>query len=72
VHLRLVRMLRRGLRAPDSKVELCAAIRRDARGKSARAIQREYQVSWTTVQKALEFADGTVDLVVRYLAGWRL
>lgn len=37
-----------------SKVELYAAIRRDARaGKSARAIQREYRVSWTTVHKAL-------------------
>ena len=35
-------------------MELYAAIRRDARaGKSARAIQREYRVSWTTVQKAL-------------------
>jgi hypothetical protein len=35
-------------------VELYAAIRRDARaGKSARAIQREYRVSWTTVHKAL-------------------
>lgn len=35
-------------------MELYAAIRRDARaGKSARAIEREYRVSWTTVQKAL-------------------
>lgn len=42
------------MRGPGSKVELYAAIRRDARaGKSARAIQREYRVSWTTVQKAL-------------------
>lgn len=42
------------MRPPGSKVELYAAIRRDARaGKSARAIQREYRVSWTTVQKAL-------------------
>ena len=43
-----------GVRPSGSKVELYAAIRRDARaGKSARAIQREYRVSWTTVHKAL-------------------
>lgn len=42
------------MRPSGSKVELYASIRRDARaGKSARAIQREYQVSWTTVHKAL-------------------
>lgn len=42
------------MRPSGSKVELYAAIRRDARaGKSARAIQREYRVSWTTVQRAL-------------------
>ena len=42
------------VRPSGSKVELYAAIRRDAHaGKSARAIQREYRVSWTTVQKAL-------------------
>jgi transposase len=43
-----------GVRPSGSNVELYAAIRRDARaGKSARAIQREYRVSWKTVQKAL-------------------
>jgi transposase len=43
-----------GVRPSGSKVGLYAAICRDARaGRSARAIQREYRVSWTTVRKAL-------------------
>ena len=49
-----------GVRPSGSKVELNAAIRRDAGAvKSARAIQREYRVSWTTVRKALGSARPT-------------
>lgn len=40
-----------------SKVELYAAIRRDARaGLSGRAIERKHHVGWRTVQKALASA----------------
>ncbi|MGW5665097.1 hypothetical protein ACWEWG_34380 [Streptomyces sp. NPDC003758] len=38
----------------QSKVELYAALRRDAReGMSNRALERKYRVGWRTVQKAL-------------------
>ena len=39
------------------KVELYAALRRDARQRmSNRALERKYQVGWRTVQKALSSA----------------
>ena len=42
---------------PTSKVELYAAIRRDARaGMSGRALARKYNVGWRTVVKALTSA----------------
>lgn len=38
---------------PKSKVDLCAAIRRDAKGgMSLRALMRKYGVGYETVQKA--------------------
>lgn len=41
----------------QSKVELYAALRRDAReGMSNRALERKYRVGWRTVQKALSSA----------------
>ena len=41
----------------QSKVELYAALRRDAReGMSHRALERKYRVGWRTVQKALSSA----------------
>ena len=41
----------------QSKVELYAALRRDAReGMSNRALERKYRVGWRTVQKALRSA----------------
>jgi hypothetical protein len=41
----------------QSKVELYAALRRDAReGMSNRALERKYRVGWRTVQKALSLA----------------
>jgi hypothetical protein len=42
---------------PSSKVELCAAIRRDARaGMSGRAIERKYRVGRRTIVSALASA----------------
>ncbi|ROP44247.1 hypothetical protein [Streptomyces sp. PanSC9] len=42
---------------PKSKVDLYAAIRRDAKaGLSSRALQRKYGVGFLTVQKALTSA----------------
>ena len=41
----------------QSKAELYAALRRDAReGMSNRALERKYRVGWRTVQKALSSA----------------